>query len=199
MEITAYADKIFTELTRLTLMLFGVVTDDSSHNKRISENYQQRNESLRSHVREEMKKTLPPGSNPDDFVTFTGPDPTAVNAEYSAYLNQSLGEMVLCRSVDCYHWYLRQVVLLILGANPALLRPWANKLGITTTDQLDAFENGLGREKLLTDWFRGREWRTRQLVHEHWNMPLKEDLGVLVKVRNCIIHQLGEDTDGIRR
>jgi len=42
----------------------------------------------------------------------------------------------------------------------------------------------------------GEEWKTRELVHEHCRTPLEEDLGILVKVRNCIVHQLGEDADG---
>ena len=139
---------------------------------------------------------LPPGANPDDFISYTGENPADANAEYSSYLERALAEMALCRAVDCYHWYLRQVVLLILDRDVSLVRRWASALKITNESKIAAFERGESRDKLLIEWFRGKEWKTRELVHEHWRMPLGEDLGVLVKVRNCVVPQLGEDADG---
>jgi hypothetical protein len=193
MKLTIYAVKISDELSRLHSMLFCVVTDNNGFNKRVADGHQARREKQIAHFNEHVKNKVPPGMAPT--LVFEGPEPGSENTEYTAFLDGTLGEMTLCRAVDCYHWYLRQVILLILHADPSLLRPWSKKLKITNADELDAFERGEGREELLTKWFRGSEWKSRQLVHEHWKIPLKDDLGELVKVRNCIVHQLGNDVD----
>lgn len=178
------------------MMLFGVLGDDQSHNRKLADQHEKAKAKALAELRTEVVRYLPPGANADDFVCYEGQNPAEANAEYSAYLERSLAEMALCRAVDCYHWYLRQVVLLILDRNPALVRRWASELKIKDKNKIAAFEQGADREKLLIEWFRGKEWKTRELVHEHWKMPLGEDLGVLVKVRNCIVHQLAEDSDG---
>jgi hypothetical protein len=81
----------------------------------------------------------------------------------------------------------------VLKANPTLLRQSAKQLNITNATELDDFDKGHDREVLLTKWFRGAEWKTRQLVHDHMKIPLKEDLGILVQVRNCIVHSLSKN------
>ena len=194
MELTDYAGKIIDDLLRLHLMLMSVVTDNNSFNKRIADAHREQREKQLSYFNEQIKGKFAPGMEPK--ITFEGPGPGKENAEYTAFLNETIGGMILCRAVDLYHWYLKQVVLLILKANPSLLRQWAKQLKIANTGELDAFEKGQNREELLTKWFRGAEWKTRQLVHEHMKIPLKEDLGILVQVRNCIVHSLGKDMDG---
>jgi hypothetical protein len=193
MELTTYAGKIIDDLLQLQMMLFSIVTDNNSFNRRIAEANRERREKTLAHFNEQIKGKCPPGMEPT--ITFEGPEPGNENAECTAFLEKNIGEMTLCRAVDLYHWYLRQVVLLILNADPDLVRQWEKQLKITNQDDLDAFDKGQDREKLLTKWFRGAEWKTRQLVHEHMKIPLKENLGILVQVRNSIVHSLGKDTD----
>lgn len=196
MNVTIYGERVFAEMAKLNFMLFCVTSDDRSHNQRLSEAHERRKAENLERLAKLVAPTLPPESKVEDCIKYTGEDPSIENADYSAFLDRSLGEMVLCRAVDHYHWYLRRVVLLILNQDATLIRPWAKKLRIREDEQLEAFERGENRTQILNEWFRGREWRTRQLVHEHWDMQLKEDLDVLVKVRNCIVHALGEDTGG---
>lgn len=177
-------------------MVFGVMGDDQALNGRLTENHEKSKATAMAGLRKRIAEYLQPGTNPDDFISYTGENPAEANAPYSAYLECSLAGMALCRSVDCYHWYLRQVVLLILDRDPSLVSLWATELKIKDESKIAAFQRGECRDKLLIEWFRGKEWKTRELVHEHWRMPLGEDLGILVKVRNCIVHQLGEDADG---
>ncbi len=195
--LTALARHIFEELQRLKLMLFRVMGDNQALNRRLADNHETAKAETLTELRKYMANHLPPGANPDDFVGYSGEKPAEENAEYSAYLERTLSEMALCRAVDCYHWYLRHVVLLILDRDPSLIRRWATELKIKDESKIVAFERGESRDKLLIEWFRGKEWKTRELVHEHWRMPLGEDLGILVKVRNCIVHQLGEDAEGL--
>ena len=195
-QLTEFARRIFEELQRLKLMLFGVLGDDRALNHRLTEGHEKAKTEALADLRQRVTSFLPSGANPDDFISYSGENPADANAEYSAYLERALAEMALCRAVDCYHWYLRQVVLLILDRDVSLVRRWASALKITNESKIAAFERGEGRDKLLIEWFRGKEWKTRELVHEHWRMPLGENLGVLVKVRNCTVHQLGEDADG---
>lgn len=196
MHVTTYGERVFAEMAKLNFMLSCVTDDDRLHNQRLSEAHERRKaESLES-LAKFVTPTLLPGSKVEDCINYTGEDPSIGNTDYSAFLNRSLGEMVLCRAVDHYHWYLRSVVLLILNQDATLIRPWAKKLRIREDEQLEAFEHGKNRIQILNEWFRGREWRTRQLVHEHWDVQPKEDLDVLAKVRNCIVHALGEDTGG---
>jgi hypothetical protein len=190
MELTAYATEVINDLVRLQLMLACVVGDNNSFNKRIADSRREQREKSIAYFKEHAVNGKVPN------ITFEGPEPGQENAEYNTFLDETFGGFVLCRAVDFYHWYLKQVVLLILNANPNLLRQWAKDLRITNAEELDAFEKGQDREKLLTRWFRGAEWKTRKLVHEHFKIPLKEDLGLLVDVRNCIVHSLGKDTDG---
>ena len=84
---------------------------------------------------------------------------------------------------------------MILERDNSVLRPWSKELGIKDAE-MSKFEQGENRERLLVSWFRGKEWRTRDLVHKYWHMPLGEDLSVLAKIRNCLVHQFGEDADG---
>ena len=193
-ELTDYAAKIIDDLLRLQLMLMSVVSDNNQFNQRIAKGHLEQREKQLLLFKEQIQGKFAPGMEPK--LTFTGPEPGKENADYTAFLDTTIGGMILCRAVDLYHWYLKQVVLLILNANPSLLGQWAKQLKITNKDELDAFDKGQNREELLTKWFRGAEWKTRQLVHEHMKIPLKEDLGILVQVRNCIVHGLGKDTDG---
>ena len=194
MELTSYAGKIIDDLLRQQLLLFSVVSDNTRFNQGIANAHREQREKSLSYFNAQIKGKFAPGM--EHKITFEGPEPGSENAQYTAFLDESLGEMSLCRAVDLYHWYLKQVVLLILNANPVLVRQWGKQLKITNSDDLDAFDKGHNREKLLTKWFRGAEWKTRQLVHEHLKIPLKEDLGILVQVRNSIVHSLGRDTDG---
>jgi hypothetical protein len=194
MNLTEYAGKIIDDLLRLDLMLTSVVTDNTSFNQRIAKARAEQREKQIAYFNEQIKGKFAPGMEPT--ITFEGSEPGKENAEYTALLHETIGGMILCRSVDLYHWYLRQVVLLILDANHGLARQWAKELKIKDTSEVDAFEKGQDREKLLTKWFRGAEWKTRELVHEHFQIPLREDLDILVKVRNCIVHNLGKDADG---
>jgi hypothetical protein len=194
-QITKFAKLVFEELLRLNSMHFGVITDERGFSQRQTERHDKAKAVALAELRKSVAEYLPPGANPDDFISYSGEDPAVENAEYSKYLQRALGEMVLCRAVDCYHWYLRQVVLLILDRDRLLLRPWAKKLGIKNKDEISAFERGENRDNLLIAWFRGKEWRTRALVHDYWRMPLGEDLNVLVQVRNCLVHQFSEDID----
>ena len=195
-QLTEFARRIFEELQRLKLMLFGVMGDDQALNRRLTERHEKAKEETLAELRKHIAAHLPSGANPEDHISYSGENPAEANAEYSSYLERALAEMALCRAVDCYHWYLRQVVLLILDRDVSLVRRWASALKITNESKIAAFERGEGRDKLLIEWFRGQEWKTRKLVHKHWKMPLGKDLGVLVKVRNCIVHQLGKDADG---
>lgn len=194
-QLTEFAQHVFDEIGRLGRMHFGVITDEWAFSRRQTERHEKAKAEALAELRKSAAKFLLPGANPDDFIQYSAEDPAVENAEYSNYLQRALGEMVLCRAVDCYHWYLRQVALLILARDNSLLRPWAKKLGIKNTAEISAFERGENCDKLLIAWFRGKEWRTRALVHDYWHMPLGEDLGVLVKIRNCLVHQLGEDVN----
>jgi len=161
MNVTSYGERVFAEMAKLKFMLFGVTSDDTSHNQRLSEAHEKRKAEGLERLVKLVAPTLPPGSKVEDYIKYTGEDPSVGNANYSAFLNHSLGEMVLCRAVDHYHWYLRSVVLLILNQDATLIRPWAKKLRIREDEQLETFERGEKRAQILNKWFRGREWRTR--------------------------------------
>lgn len=194
--LTEFARQIFVDLQKLKLMLLGAMGDDQTLNRRLAESHEKTKANALADLRERIAPHLPPGVNPDDMISYSGENPVEENAEYSAFLEHALAEMVLCRAVDCYHWYLRKVVCLILSRDASLVRLWASELKIKDGSKIAAFERGEGCNQLLIEWFRGKEWKTRALVHEHWQIPLREDLGILVRVRNCIVHQLGEDIDG---
>ena len=190
MKLTVYAGRIIDNLIRLQLMLMSVVGDNNSFNKRITESRRGQREKTLAYFREHAVG----GQMPE--ITFEGPELGQENADYTSFLNEKMGRMVLCDAVDLYHWYLKQVVMLIFNANPELLPQWAKELKIKNQEELDAFGRGEDRDKLLTKWLRGAEWKTRTLVHDYFNIPLKDDLGLLVETRNCIVHGLGLDTDG---
>lgn len=194
MELTVFAGKIIDDLIKLQMMLCSIVGDNNSFNQRIADARRKQRERTLAYFNEQIKGKHSPGMEPT--ITFEGPEPGTENAECTMFLEETVGQMTLCRAVDLYHWYLRQVVLLILNANPSLVRQWAKELKVKSQDDFDAFEKGQDREKFLTGWLRGAEWKTRQLVHEHMKIPLKEDLGLLVQVRNEIVHSLGKNMEG---
>ena len=179
-------------------MFFYVITDERAFSSRQTKGHEKAKTEALAQLRAgviSIGYSLPEGKSVDEIIHYDAEDPAVENAEYSQYLGSALSEMVLCRAVDQYHWYLRRVVLMILERDNSVLRPWAKELGIKDAE-MSKFEQGENRERLLTSWFRGKEWRTRDLVHKYWHMPLGEDLSVLAKIRNCLVHQFGEDVDG---
>ena len=197
-QLTKFGQRVMEELARLHSMFFYVITDERGFSSRQTKGHERAKAEALEQLRAEVISSgysLPEGKSVDDIIHCDAEDPAVENAEYSEYLGRALSEMVLCRGVDHYHWYLRRVVLMILERDNSVLRPWAKELGIKDAE-MSKFERGENRERLLVSWFRGKEWRTRDLVHKYWRMPLGEDLSVLAKIRNCLVHQFGEDADG---
>ncbi len=194
-EITQYAQVVFAEISRLKMLLMCVIGDNKAFNRKLADAHEVRKAEALGHLRELLKNRVGPEDHIESLISYSGESGSEQNAPYTDYLESAFGEMALCRAVDFYHVYLRQVVLLAATATPTLLRSWKSALNISEK-RLQEFESGANPAGTVAGFFRGNESKIRALVYEHLNMPLREDLEVLVEVRNCIVHQGGKDADG---
>src|SRR5438046_3147388 len=90
-QITKFAQHVFEELGRLHSMHFGVVTDERAFSQRQTERHEKAKAEALDEMRKSVAEYLPPGANPDDFIRYSAEDPAVENAEYSKYLQRTLG------------------------------------------------------------------------------------------------------------
>ncbi|MBC2603550.1 hypothetical protein [Puniceicoccus vermicola] len=142
-----------------------------------------------------IEPNLAPGENVDDRISYTGEDGSDQNAPYTSALEKFVAESVLCSCVDTYHWYLRRVFQTALTADMSRIDTWKGTLKLSKK-RIHAVKDATDLGPAISAIFRGSEEPFRVLAHEFLNVP---DLAIIPKavvVRNCLVHELGEDRSG---
>ncbi len=190
---------ILTEIANLNFLALTITSDNKAFNKRITDEQEKRKaatlEKMHEHLRSVIDQ-LGSGQKPKEIpITFTGKSGEEENKKYTETLERFVNESLVSRSIDLYHLYLRKVIALALNRDPSLIRAWALVLDLSKK-KVTEIETASTWNQAISRLFPKRENVFRNLVHEHLNVPHMYVIPLLVEVRNCIVHHLGEDLEG---
>lgn len=192
---TEYGRTALTRLVNLHMLAFLIPSDNRSFNAKLHEAHESRKATALARMREMLEPHLQPGENIDDRISYSGEDGREKNVPYTGALERFVAESVLCACVDTYHWFLRRVFEAALIADRDRIDLWAPTLKLSKK-KVEMVRSSPDLSSAIASIFRGSEERFRRLAHEFLNVP---DLAVIPKavvVRNCLVHELGDDRAG---
>ncbi|MEY2489083.1 MAG: hypothetical protein QOC70_1025 [Verrucomicrobiota bacterium] len=118
-----------------------------------------------------------------------------VNVEYTAYLQQSLGEWGVCRVVDIYQWYNRQVLRVAVQHAPEVLDGFRDAVRLDGRD-VSALVTGINPVNVIIEKVLFRDNVVRGHLHKVLGIWEESEMSLLVEARNCFDHALGNDSEG---
>lgn len=118
-----------------------------------------------------------------------------VNVEYTAYLQKSLGEWGVCRVVDIYQWYNRQVLRVAAQHAPEVLDGFRDAVRLDGRD-VSALATGANPVDVIIEKVLFRDKAVRGHLHNVLGIWEEDEMSLLVEARNCLDHALGEDSEG---
>jgi hypothetical protein len=192
-KMTKFGILAINKLSNLWTLSLLIPSDNRSFNQKLHEAHERRKSDALASLRKMMEPTLPEGANVEDHISYTGEDGSVKNAPYSEALEQFVARSTLCSAVDIYHWYLRRVIEEALRSDRSLIRAWAKTLNLPEK-KITAIETTQDLASEMSTIF--SEDPFRRLAHIYLNVPDLELVPLIVKVRNCIVHELGEDRTG---
>jgi hypothetical protein len=126
------------------------------------------------------------------------PSPTkegTLTVFYDQSAKMLLAEFGVCRAVDIYQWYNRQILRLAVRHDPNVLTGFKANVGLPSGHLQTLIESGSVPEEVLARIsFRDKE--VRDHLHKTLNVFKDSPMQLFVEARNCIVHALGRDTDG---
>ena len=118
-----------------------------------------------------------------------------VNVEYTGYLRKTLGEWGVCRVVDIYQWYNRQVLRVAAQHAPEVLDGFRDGLRLDGKD-VSALATGVNPVDVIIEKVLFQDKAVRGHLHKVLGIWEEEEMSVLVEARNCLVHALGDDSEG---
>lgn len=192
---TQYGRTVLTKIRQLGFLAITVTDDNRAFNERIAEQDERRASETLERIRADYRETHSGQELDISSVKISFEGRAAGNDEYTQVLEQFTNESLVCRSIDLYHWYLRQVIKLAITRQPSLAQEWAQVLQLSSKKAAE-LEDAATKNGTLASLFPRRENVFRRLIHQHLGIPDLGVLSLLVEVRNCLVHHLGEDIDG---
>jgi hypothetical protein len=122
-------------------------------------------------------------------------DGEEVNVEYTAYLQKSLGEWGVCKVVDIYQWYNRQVLRVAAKQTPEVLDGLRDVVRLNGRD-VSALATGVNPVEVIIGRMLFRDKAVRGHLHKVLGIWEEDEMSLLVEARNCLDHALGEDSEG---
>jgi hypothetical protein len=177
------------------MLAFLIPSDNRAFNAKLHEAHEIRKATALARLREMIEPHLQSGENVDDRIAYTGVDGMEKNVPYTEALEKFVAESVLCACVDTYHWFLRRVFETALTADRDRIDLWAPTLKLSKK-KVEMVRSSTNLSLAVASIFQGSEEPFRRLAHDFLNVP---DLAVIPKavvVRNCLVHELGNDRAG---
>jgi len=118
------------------------------------------------------------------------------NKRFNDVASRSLGILQLCRAVDLYNWYCRQVLTLAVKTNPRvvdLLRKAEQRIAKTISKAEKAGADPAAA--LVTNYLArsANDHAIREAIHEHLQVTLNPEVETICESRNIIVHHRGHD------
>ena len=193
---TKFGHLVLGKLAALRVLVLFIGSDNRKFNEVLNRRHEERKAEVEKIDPAEMEQFANAGIDVTNWKrTYSGENGADKNRPYTEALEATVGESFLCRAVDYYHWYLRCVLQQALSRDSTLIRSWAPVLGLKEK-RIAKIESAAPTAQTIQRLFRGREGVFRQLVHQHLNVSDLGTIPALVAVRNCVVHNLGEDIDG---
>lgn len=192
---TEYGRTALTRLVNLHMLALLIPSDNRAFNAKLHDAHEDRKATALARMREMVEPQLQPEENIDVRISYTGEDGIEKNAPYTEALEKFVAEAVLCACVDTYHWFLRRIFEAALIADRDRIDLWAPTLNFSKK-KVEMVRSSNDLTSVIASIFRGSEEPFRRLAHEFLNVP---DLAVIPKavvVRNCLVHELGDDRAG---
>ncbi len=193
--MTEYGRKALTRLLNLHNLAVLIPADNRSFNNKLQMAQAERRVKTLAQLRPILELHLAPGQNMEDLIRFPRENELEGNVAYTSALEKFVAESVLCACVDTYHWYLRRVFEAALIADRSHIDAWAKTLDLKPK-KVEEIRSAGDLRAAIASIFRRSEEQFRVLAHVFLNVPDLATIPKAVVVRNCLVHELGEDRSG---
>lgn len=116
------------------------------------------------------------------------------NSEYLDLNDRLVSEFVVCKVVDAYQIYNRQVLKELVGSHPELLADLSENLPLKGKE-ITGLMNGTISPAQLLDKVQFTDRAVREHIHKKLGFWKESELDYLIPARNCIVHSDGYGFD----
>lgn len=193
--LTEHGRKALTRLLDLHNLAWMIAADNRAFNDKLQKAQLERRSRTLAQLRPMLEPNLAPGQSIEDLIRFPGENELERNVAYTSALEKFVAGAVLCSCVDTYHWYLRRVFEAALIADRSRIDDWAETLKLSSK-KIEEIRSASDLRAAIASIFRRSEEQFRVLAHVFLNVPDLATIPKAVMVRNCLVHEIGEDRSG---